>query len=1091
MKHDTTCEEKKNIEYPTSITSSRYNDRNVTQIMVKFYKKYVRWFLLMEKSFFEELQLLAKQYPDTSVIQRLSPKDYIEVLVLHSAKQLAHKLKGLAEENRFDEIIQLTKHISTLVSNNEDSFSLPLSMITYTYGQREIPIIEDFFLSRLHLLYNDKHTMKNFFKTLKYEMLTADSVDFMVSFIRMSGLQLLIRPLLMLEKERIPVRIITSTYLNITEPKALKKLMQFSNVQVKIIDTQQHSFHTKAYMFHRRSGLNTVIIGSSNISHSALINGHELNVKLPDTSFLPIYEHTKQIFEKIWNHTDAISLDYAFIQKYEQQTIRKESESLAAEPKGEYIVTSSVKPNDMQKKALKNLEHTRKSGNTKGVIIAATGTGKTYLAAFDVKAYDPKKLLFIAHREELLDKAIETFKHVIGNDHLFGKITGTVKQFDKPYLFSTVQSLSKDETLQHFEQHEFDYIIIDEFHHAEAPTYQKVIRYFQPKFLLGLTATPERMDGRDVLAICDHNVVYEIRLREALDAQLLAPFHYFGISDRTVDYSQIPLKNGMFDEALLVKALKTNERTDFIIEMIRTYSYDGDRIVGLAFCVNIDHAKYMSEQFNKRGYCTTYLTGEHSVEYREQIIKRLENPNDPLEFIFTVNIFNEGIDIPSLNLLLFLRPTESSTVFIQQLGRGLRKVKGKEFVTVLDFVGNYQKSFMIPLALAGQLNDKAFDKDSLRVAITHEFADLPGGAYVDLDPVTQREILDRIDSIKMNSTDMLKMLYQQFKNELGRSPEILDFLYYEQSPSLTFFIYKYRSWVKTKEKMNDINELDQMILHYPLMCECVERLENQLPIKWPYDFVILQLAFLQKVVSCEDVVKQLAKKFAVDVPLEKHEQMIIQSMDRLSLPYKKQKWSFGQRNGQQFILNDDILALTEDTQFFNYIKDRIDYGLIEFRRTYRPERFLAKGEKLTLYQNYTRNDLIFLFEAGVKEGSWREGVSKVRNHYLLFVNLNKSERVKEHLHYKDYFLDQKHFHWQSQNQTSHHSSVGQNFIHHKELGIHIHLFVRKFEEMHGMTLPFTYLGEVDYVSSYGDKPMSITWRLHHPVPEDLYIDLIR
>lgn len=1054
---------------------------------------------LEKKGFLEELYLANKTYPEANIIQRLSPKEYIEVLILHAAKQLGDKFKRLAEENRFDEIIQLTEHISNLVSDHRQKFSLPLSMITYNYSNRKLPVMEDLFLSRLNLLHNDKHSMKNFFKALKYEMLTADSVDFMVSFIRMSGLQLIIRPLLELEKRNIPVRIITSTYLGITEVKALQKLMEFSNVQVKIIDTQKESFHTKAYMFHRNSGLNTVIIGSSNLSHSALMNGHELNVKLPDTSFLPIYEQTKRIFDQIWNSEETVALDSEFVHYYSEFIEAKRNlenfrnkEMIAAETKRDYQIThNNIKPNAMQEKALRNLQNTRKNGNNKGVIIAATGTGKTYLSAFDVKAFNPKKLLFIAHREELLDNAIKTFQQVIPKQEIFGKITGTVKEFDKPYLFSTIQSLHKDEILQRFKRDEFDYIIVDEFHHAEARTYRKVIDYFQPKFLLGLTATPERMDGRDVLALCDHNIVYEIRLREALEANLLAPFHYFGVSDHTVDYSKIPLKNGFFEEDALVKALKTNERTDFIIEMINTYGYHGDRMIGLGFCANIEHAKYMSEEFNKRGYHTTYLTGEHSIDYREKVIKQLEDENDPLELIFTVNIFNEGIDIPKLNLILFLRPTESSTVFIQQLGRGLRKVEGKEFVTILDFIGNYQKSFVVPLALSGQINHKAFDKDSLRVAITHEFADLPAGSYVDLDPITQKEILDRIDSIKMNSTDMLKSLYQQFKNELGRAPEILDFLYYEQSPSLTFFIHKYQSWVKTKEKMNDINELDRKILDHPLMSEIVERLENQLPIKWPYDFIILELAFLQKKVSYTNVIKQLEKRFATKIDLEKHKTLIGQAMARLANPYKKQKWSFGKVVGDQFVLNDDILEVTQDAEFYQYLKDRIDYGIIEFRRTHHPERFLAKGERLTLYQNYTRNDLIFLFEAGVKEDSWREGVSRAGNHYFLFVNLNKSEKVEEHLQYKDYFIDQRHFHWQSQNQTSHESSVGQNYIYHKERGIHIHLFVRKFDQMHGMTLPFMYLGEVDYVSSYGDKPMNIKWRLHHPVPEDLYIDLIR
>ncbi|HWO97748.1 MAG TPA: DUF3427 domain-containing protein [Bacillus sp. (in: firmicutes)] len=1050
-----------------------------------------------KNGFLEELLIDNKQYPDTKAIQRLSPKEYTEVLILHTANKLSEQFDSLITKEQHDKVIQLAQNISNALSKDDEKFFLPLSMITYNTGLNEVPPNEDLYLSRLDLIHNEKHSIKNFFKTLKYEMLTADRVDFMVSFIRQSGLQLLTKPLLELQKRNIPVRIVTSTYMGITQAKALAKLLEFSNIEVKVLDNQKESFHTKAYMFHRHSGLNTVIIGSSNLSHSALINGHELNVKIPNTSYTPVYEQAIKTFEKAWNSSEALPLTEEFIRVYDeyqqakQKVERHVQQSLkVADSKNEYNL-KPLQPNEMQKEALENLRLTRENGNKKGVIIAATGTGKTYLSAFDIKYYKPKKLLFLAHREELLDNAIETFKQVTPNHGWFGKLTGSTKEFDKPYLFSTVQSLSKDSTLTNFKRDEFDYIIVDEFHHAEAPTYKRILDYFEPEFLLGLTATPERMDGRNVLAICDHNVVYEIRLRDALEAKLLAPFHYFGVADQTIDYSEVQMKNGMFVEDSLVRALKSNERTDFIIDMINTYGYQGDRMIALGFCSTIDHAKYMSEEFNKRGIHATYLTGQDSIAYREEIVKRLEDEKDPLEIIFTVDIFNEGIDIPTLNLILFLRPTESSTIFIQQLGRGLRKVEGKEFVTVLDFIGNYDKSFVVPLALSGQINHKAFDKDSLRVAITHEFADLPAGSYVDLDPISQKQILDKIDSIKMNSTDMLKSLYQQFKNELGRSPEILDFLYAEQSPSLTFFIYKFKSWVQTKEKMKDINELDQRILDNSLMLELTERLEQQLPLKWPYEFVILEIALKQQKVSYQDVVKQLEKRFATKVNLENHESLIKQSMIRLSNTYKKQKWTFGEMDNDTFILNTAILELTNDEEFKQYIQDRIDYGIIEYRRSYHANGFLSKGEKLTRYQNYTRNDLIFLFEAGVQEGSWREGVSKTRNHYLLFVNLNKSEHVSEHLLYKDYFIDQHHFHWQSQNQTSHKSERGKDYMYHQERDIHIHLFVRKFDNMHGMTLPFTYLGEVDYVSSHGDNPMSIKWRLHHPVPEDLYIDFIR
>jgi hypothetical protein len=471
------------------------------------------------------------------------------------------------------------------------------------------------------------------------------------------------------------------------------------------------------------------------------------------------------------------------------------------------------------------------------------------------------------------------------------------------------------------------------------------------------------------------------------------------------------------------------------------------------------------------------------------MIAKLENENDSLQIIFTVDIFNEGIDIPNLNLVLFLRPTESPTIFIQQLGRGLRKSSNKEFVTILDFIGNYKKSFVVPLALSGQTNHNGFDKDSLRIAVQHEFADLPGGAYVDLDSITQKRILEKIDSIRLDSLAILKELYSQFKKDLGRSPRITDFLYAEKAPNLNFFINRFKSWWGTKQKMNDDEDTEEQLIQNQFLFEVLERIENNYPIKWPYEFIILELALENPKVTIEDIAKQIKTRFNVDIVIEEHKSLIIKSMERLSENNKKCNWSFGTIDHETFIVNDNFFKLNSVEK--SQVKERIDYGIIEYRRTYQPKRMLRQNERLIRYQNYTRNDLIYLLEAPVQEGTWREGVSRVGNQYCLFINLNKHEKVEEQLKYHDYFMDPLNFHWQSQNQTTHESTRGQDYIYHKERDIHIHLFVRKFTEMHGMTLPFTYLGEIGYVSSKGDKPMNIHWRLHHPVPQDLFIDLIK
>ena len=907
------------------------------------------------KGIIEEIYLNEKEYPSSNLIQKLSVDEYVETLTMHAANIIGDKLKGLANEDKYNEIFQLIEQVHDIAGTEGKEFNQPLSMITYSDGQDTIPVKEDLFLTRVDVLYNDAHKIKNFFKTLAYEMQTSDEIYFLVSFIKMSGAQLLTRELIALEKRGVPVKILTTTYLNITEAKAIRHLLQFKNVEVKILPLKNESFHTKAYLFKRKSNQNTVIIGSSNISHSALINGHELNVKIPHTQHMPAYEQTMNFFNKMWAHEKAIFPTEEFLVQYEQYQ-KTESQlvpSFTFEREAPYLENTDIRPNEMQKEALKNLVFTRKNGHSKGVVIAATGTGKTYLSAFDVQQFQPKRLLFIAHREELLDSAIKTYSSLFQDEFLCGKITGKEKDFDKRFIFSTIQSLSKDNTLNKFIPDEFDYIIIDEFHHAEAPTYKKVIDYFNPKFLLGLTATPERMDGRNVLELCDNNIVYEIRLRDALEAKLLVPFHYFGLTDHTVDYEKVELFNGHYEENSLVRALSTFTRVEFIIDKMKTYGHDGDSLHGLGFCVNIEHAKYMSAEFTKRGFVSECLTGEDSVEYRQATIKRLEDPNDELIMIFTVNIFNEGIDIPKVNLMLFLRPTESSTIFIQQLGRGLRKIEDKEYVTVLDFIGNYKKSFIIPLALSGQYNAKAFDTDSLRVAVLHEFADSPGGSVVQLDPIAQREILNRIDNIKLSSVAVLKEMYAQFKYDLGRSPEIIDFLYSEEAPSLKFFIYKFKSWVKTKAYMKDINTFDEEILANAFKYEIIERIESMLSIKWPYEYAVIYLAKSKKEVSIHDVVQWLTKRFDLQIIREEHETLIVRAMDRLSKRHKKHKWSFGELKNEVFYIENTISELFNDDRYASYVMERLEYGLIDFRRSFRTDLVFNQRKKL-LYTEITR-----------------------------------------------------------------------------------------------------------------------------------------
>ncbi|GLV14031.1 DNA repair helicase [Alicyclobacillus hesperidum] len=1053
------------------------------------------------RGIYEELQQANKQYPQLNQRSTVVPPNlYAQFLTQQITRDIGLKLQKLANEQRYDEMMKLTQGIESIINENQDSsFHKPLSTITYRYDDEYIPIYPDMYLA--HPAFISNHATgtyaPNFFKFLKYELQTADQIYFMVSFIRWSGIQLLLRTIDERLRQGKPMNILTTDYMYITEPKALRRLLDYENVQIRLYHVSQESFHTKAYMFARESGLHSVIIGSSNLSHAALKTGHEWNLKLPHTPHFPVFTHVSKQFDEIWNMPQSTPVDIDVLQEYEHmynQYNRVSSRSVqqVAEQKVSYEGKKTLlQPNKMQCEALRALAQTRQNGFRKGVVIAATGTGKTYLAAFDVKQQGAKSVLFLAHREELLENATETFIDVIGDPTVCGKLTGNEKVWDKPYLFSTVQTMHRDDVLSRFHPNHFDYIIVDEFHHAQAETYRKIIYYFQPKFLLGLTATPERMDGRDVLELCENNVVYEIRLRDALSNDLLVPFHYFGLADRTVDYDKIATQNGQFDVAQLARALATHERADYIIEMMEKYGHDGNKRVALGFCANIEHAEFMAQEFRQRGYEAAVLTGNDSIEVRKQTLQRLQNVHDPLEIIFTVDIFNEGIDIPNVNLLLFLRPTESSTIFLQQLGRGLRKAIGKQYVTVLDFIGNYQKSFVVPLALSGQFHHKAFDRDSLRIAVETEFADLPDGCFVDLEPITREHILKKIESVRMDRTEMLKDLYRSFRQLLGRAPEIQDFLYSDDAPAIHFFISKFGSWVETKKKMGDTNEFDEAVLRNTFALEVVRTLEKMLPVKWPYDFAILESSLTSGNTTMSSVITHIQGFFGVDLDEENCASYIARSMRKLSTTQDKKTWSFGTMRDESFILNSRFLELCNMNRMREYLNKRLHYGLVEFRRTYRPSVFFNQQQGVILYQNYTRNDLIYLFGADAKEGSWREGVSRVRNHYLLFVNLNKDVSVAEHLQYHDFFMDNHHFHWQSQNATAHHSDRGQDYILHKERGIHIHLFVRKFEKMHGDTLPFMYLGEVDYVSSHGDQPMNITWRLQQPVPDEIYFDFIR
>ena len=994
----------------------------------------------------EELKKKNKEYSESRSF--LHPVDDYENLILQEIKE---NLSGIGYEKAYEIYESLGKE--------------PLSFPLRSVNEGVYDVTPDFLMVQNKLITNERTRFQNFFKDLKNELRTCESFSLTVSFIRYSGLQLLLKELQELENREIKGEIITSTYMNITEPKALYKLLSFKNISVKLYKGNGESFHTKAYIFGRKNDLSSLILGSSNISHEALCNGREWNIRISERLEPKLYENASDEFYRLWNSHEAIDLDGELIDKYKVHYDKYKTTDF-----DDFLGVKEskvIKPNKIQEKILENLINMRKDGKEKAIVIAATGTGKTYLSAFDVGNFGAKTMLFIAHREELLDNGMKTFQKLFPNKKM-GKLSSQEKSFGVEFLFGTVQSLAKN--LDKFSKKNFDYIIIDEFHHAAADSYRGILQYFQPKFLLGLTATPERMDGRDVLSLCDYNVAGEVRLREALENEMLAPFHYFGISDETVDYESIRRKNGKFDERDLSEKLSINDRADFIIEKIRLYDYNGDKLKAIGFCVDINHALKMTEKFLERGFRVAYITSKESMERRQKTLECFRNGD--LELIFTVDIFNEGIDIPEINMLLFLRPTESATIFTQQLGRGLRKIEGKAYVTVLDFIGNYNKEFLLPQIFMPKGQNKN-DKGILKKELLEEFHNLPREAFVELDRICQKRVLDNLEKIKINSNSYVINAYNDFKSSLGRVPTVLDFLYGDLDLSL--IIKTYDSYARFLLKYEKIDmEFSDLEFRY------LEILEKKLPVKWPYEFLLLQVLMYRDIINTDEFLSECNNYFDKNFSEEFHKELITNLINELGIEFINFDGTY--------TLNENFKNSLQNQKFYNYIKELCTFGLLQFKREVNIHEFTEKP--LVKYLDYSRVELQYLLQSPAEKGSWRAGYSMAGKDICLFITLNKDENTLEHLQYDNYFRGQDIVQWISQNKTSHDSPIGKLYLNHKEEGYRVHLFLRKYPVFLGSAMNFTYMGQVDYYESHGDKPMYILWKLHNKIPDEIYVDLI-
>ena len=597
-----------------------------------------------------------------------------------------------------------------------------------------------------------------FFEQLKESIKNATQIDINVSFIMESGVKLLIDELKHADNAGVKIRILTTNYLNITQPQALYLLKrELKNVDICFYNNHNTSFHPKAYIFHCKDDCE-IYIGSSNISKGALTNSIEWNHHFTksdnEEDFNLFYKNFEELFN---NHSTEVNDD-----------VLKEYANSWIKPKIDFKDDENdiIQPRDIQIEALYELDKTRRYGYDKALVVAATGTGKTYLAAFDSIKYG--KILFVAHRIEIIKQAKKVFKK-IQTDKSRGFFYNNIKETDNDITFALVQTLGKDKYLneKYFKRDAFDYIIIDEFHHAVANNYRNILNYFQSEFLLGLTATPERLDNKDVFALCDYNNVYEIRLKEAINRGFLTPFKYYGIMDDTIDYSQVQITNGKYDEKDLEKKLMIHKRANLIMNHYQ--KYNSKQAIG--FCSTRVHAEYMAKYFNEHGIESAAVYSGKQGKYTEDRTKSIEKLKQGIiKIIFTVDMFNEGLDVPSIDMVLFLRPTESPTIFLQQLGRGLRKYTDKKYLTVLDFIGNYKKANTIPFLLSGN----TFDTKVLLDKSPLEF-EYPVDCHIDFD-------FELINLFKYQSQreikieDKILLEYENIKNELGFRPSRVDLL---------------------------------------------------------------------------------------------------------------------------------------------------------------------------------------------------------------------------------------------------------------------------------------------------------------------------
>lgn len=939
---------------------------------------------------------------------------------------------------------------------------------------------------RPQLLVNDKVAGKKVLTTIERELKRCDEFWFSVAFVTTSGLATLMNTLLELEEKGIKGKILASQYLNFTQPEALRRIMQFKNIELRIVT--DGDFHSKGYLF-KKGELFDLIIGSSNLTANALCSNKEWNLKVTATGESELIIQTAKEFKEEFDKATIVTHDwlvkYDLFYRSQLEYNRKIQEKLNP---AEF---QEVKPNLMQREALDNIKHLRKNGKKKALLISATGTGKTYLSAFDVKAFQPRKFLFIVHRQNIAKKAMETYQNIFGETISMGLYSGNKRELEADFIFSTVQTISKDEHLQQFTKDHFNYIVIDETHRAGANSYQKIMDYFDPDFLLGMTATPERTDGLDVFKLFDYNIAYEIRLHRALDEDMLSPFHYYGVTDLSI--------NGqIIEDKCDFNLLTADERVNRIIETAEIYGCDDGNVRGLIFCSRKEEAHALSEHFNKRNYQTIALTGDDSEEKRADAIRRLESDLKPekLDYIFTVDIFNEGIDIPRINQIIMLRPTQSAIIFVQQLGRGLRKVNNKEYLTVIDFIGNYNNNYLVPIALYG---DTSYNKDTLRNLISTGSQLMPGSSTINFDRITKEKIFSAIDSANMQMKKDLVTDYKLLKFKLGRIPSLTDFIEHGSRDPFAYINYSksyYNFLMDVEDEFEGQLSIEAKRLLEFFSCD----INNSKRIE---ETILLELLLEKKRISVNEFKQIINLKYAYDLSDQTIQSCVANlNFDFVTQNYQKQMLPlsqiYGIKNvhfdGKEFQLDSSFIKHLNQTQFLSQLLDSIQCAKRSYDAKYKAEWFVNGFQ---LYRKYSRKDVFRILNWDSNPVAQNVGgyiIAPDKSNCPIFVNYHKHDHISSTTKYEDEFLNNQEFQWMSKSKRTLDSSDVKTIRNHQD-GLRIPLFIKKSNDE---GIDFYYMGNVHPINDSFEQTtlptedgksvsvVQLVFRLNHPVEDHLY-----